>query len=646
MSENHANSMTLTSLVLLKQQIDSGKDYYDYLVPFIEQIYIEKPDGTFDANEIQGLMDSDFGLIIPQDVVRFVLRRMKGRKLIKEEFYKFSKGQKFKGKDLKDDKKNASDQINEVIEELQKFAKSLGRDNLSSEQAMEAIQRFLSKFQISCISTFIQDTALPSLSKIEHWDEGLVGLFVGDIVENNFPLFGKFMVLVQGNMLANALISTDTRTPPDTFRKTTFYFDTPNLLYALGYSGDDKQVLAKEMISLLKNLNGGIAVFKHSIEEAIGVITATAKNIDDLKFAQKTLNIVARQKRWTKSDLLIRAGKIESDLEDIGFQIKPTPNYNERFQIDEEKLKELLKSANVNVFEEQSIALNADINSIRSIYCLRRDKPSWRLEDTNAILVTSNSAFVRASYKYNQTHDSLKSYSPAINNFTLTNIAWLKSPNFAQNLIDAQAIALAYSAMRLPQSELEAFLKRVTSLVQEGKESYGDLQLLRSSEKFLTELASTKAAGNDLESEQTVSSVIGKVRAAYSAETDEAKSALQIEREKHRQTQEDLKELQKQKNERLQKRAKRCDTVRRIGGNLLIFAVFVIVLSYMVHPWAEPRSSIHNLTKPQYFILSSIVGVPLLWRVLVWTGKCNPLSNNRLIKRLIFFCNDKVNHED
>ena len=55
MNNPNTSSTTLTSLVLLKQQIEDGKDYYDYLVPFIEQIYIEEPDDAFDAGEIQGL---------------------------------------------------------------------------------------------------------------------------------------------------------------------------------------------------------------------------------------------------------------------------------------------------------------------------------------------------------------------------------------------------------------------------------------------------------------------------------------------------------------------------------------------------------------------------------------------------------------
>ena len=115
--------------------------------------------------------------------------------------------------------------------------------------------------------------------------------------------------------------------------------------------------------------------------------------------------------------------------------------------------------ANVNVFEGQTNALKADVKSIRSIYCLRRENLPKRLEDSNAILVKSNSSFARASYKYAQIHDKNSGYSPAINNFTLTNIAWLKAPNFASNLIDAQTIALAYSAMRLPQKDLEVVLE-------------------------------------------------------------------------------------------------------------------------------------------------------------------------------------------
>lgn len=583
MNTSSSSSMTLTSLVLLKHQIDGGKDYYDYLVPFVEQIYIEEPEDAFTASEIKGIMESDFGLVIPQDVISYILKRMRKRGNLKEVEHKFCIGEKFKGRDLKPEKDKATKEIDEVLTALQKYSKTLGIDELSHDHAMEAIQRFLSKFQIDCIATYVQKTALPSLSSINHLDEGLVGLFIQDAVENNYELFEKFMVLVQGNMLANALISTDTQTPPDTFRKTTFYFDTPNLLRALGYSGEELKRPVDELVKLLKRLNGHIATFEHCVEEATRIVNSAANNIENLDYAQKPLNLVARQSKWTRSDLLTKADRLASDIQDLGFKIKTTPSYNQRFQIDEQKLKELLIEANVNTSETQSEALKFDVTSIRSIYCLRGDSLPNRLEEANAIFVTSNSGFAHASCEYAKVHDSHPRIGAAINNFSLTNLAWLKAPDFASNLINEQTITLAYSALKLSQGELDAFLTKAQEIVKEGKASHDDLTLLRLTPILQNELAIAKVLGKDLQVEETISSVIGKVRAEYSAEADQNKAALHKEREEHRQTQRKLQEYHKKENEEKARKSRICRVFSYLLSGIIFSLFFIVTLLWIAH---------------------------------------------------------------
>ena len=642
MNSINTSSITLTSLVLLKQHIDSVRDYYDYLVPFIEQIYIEAPDDSYDAGEIQVFMESDFGLIIPQEVVSFVLLRMKKKGYLSATDNKFSKGPKFKGQDFNPQKVEATSKIEEVITGLQKFAKTVGRDELSNQQAMEAIQRFLSRFQIECIETSTHGTALPNLQHIETWDEGLIGLFPEEILKNNIGLFESFMVLVQGNMLANALISTDIRTPPTTFRKTTFYFDTPNILNALGYSGEEKQKLANELIVLLKRLNGRIAVFEHSIEEAKNIINTTANNIENPFYAQKPLNLVAIKEKWRKSDLLLKAEKISEDCEKLGFTIKPTPAYYERYQIDEQNLQDVLQSNNVNNFEGQSSALEYDIKSIRSIYVLRRDKVPTRLEDTNAILITNNYAFAYASFIYAKSHNIRSGFSAAVSNFAITNMAWLKAPDFASNLIDAQTIALAYSAMRLPQEDLDSFLQTAQSLSQNRSHSFNDLQLLRSSPHLQEELIRAKIKGDNLEAEETVSYVLAKVNAVHSAAADEAKSELRMEQEAHQKTQAELRRLQQKLEE---DRAKRCDIIRRIGIGIISICLVVIVIGGIAHQFAPKDSWIANRTFLPSIMLSSIFGLSLVWGWMVITGLSHSILKYRFIKSLSLICNNKANRD-
>ena len=77
MDSTPSKTTTLTSLALLKLQIDGGDDYFDYICPFIGQMFIEYRDTPLVAEEVREGISTNFGLEIPLDVIRFVLMRMR-----------------------------------------------------------------------------------------------------------------------------------------------------------------------------------------------------------------------------------------------------------------------------------------------------------------------------------------------------------------------------------------------------------------------------------------------------------------------------------------------------------------------------------------------------------------------------------------
>ena len=586
-------STTLTTLVLLKNLIDENKGHHDYFIPFIEQIFTDEAQENFDDYEIQAIIASDFGLQIPKEVVSFILTRMKRQKILKKDGNVFSRGPNFKEKNIKKDIKNASLQIEDVIKALVKYINKIRADELSEQNAMKIIQKFLEKFQIDCIKSYTQGTALPDISKMELWEsDTLVGLFLVDIYENNPSLFEKFMVLVQGNMLANALVSTDTRTPPKTFEKTIFYFDTPNLLHALGYTGEDKQKLAQEMISALTKLEGRIAVFEHTIEEAQKVLRAAANDIDHPACSHRPLNRLARQNGWKKSDLLIFANRIGDDINNINIKRKPTPRYNEQFQVDEEELANILVEFVFSKDKNPDSKLQYDINSIRSIYCLRTTNSPRRIEDANAILVTFNNSFARAAYKYAQCHHGETSLTSVIGNYSLTNLAWLKAPNFDNKLIDAQTISLAYSAMRLPEKELDDVISKADKLAKEGRISHDDLQILRSNPEFEQDFAYIKASGADIQNEQSISRVINKTRKIYSAKADAKQIELENLQKVRKKEKIELDQYRKERHKKMEKRRKWCKNGSHIIAASISTITIIFILLWITHALFEPTTGV------------------------------------------------------
>ena len=76
--------------------------------------------------------------------------------------------------------------------------------------------------------------------------------------------FDSLMVLVQGHMLANALVCPDLSHAPKTYKEVTFYFDTPVLIQALGLDGDPGKQAFDELKTQLAQLGGTVATFAHS----------------------------------------------------------------------------------------------------------------------------------------------------------------------------------------------------------------------------------------------------------------------------------------------------------------------------------------------------------------------------------------------
>src|SRR5258706_484235 len=77
---------TLTSLAMLKVNIDQGRDYLDYLVPFVVQALVDSRLESVTDQHVNELLVSSYGLNIPVRTVQLVLRRLvKRRVLIREE---------------------------------------------------------------------------------------------------------------------------------------------------------------------------------------------------------------------------------------------------------------------------------------------------------------------------------------------------------------------------------------------------------------------------------------------------------------------------------------------------------------------------------------------------------------------------------
>ena len=377
-------------------------------------------------------------------------------------------------------------------------------------------------FARSCLRSYLRGTAIPEVEEASATDKILVSNYVQFINNNEPERFRSFLILVQGHMLANALVCPDLQNAPQSFTGVTFYLDTPVLIRKLGLEGLAKKNAADELIVLLKNLGGKAAVFSHSREELYNAIQGAATYLESPD-GRGSIIQEARRAGTTRSDLVILAETVDEKLSNDGIEVEPTPGYTERVQIDEAIFEQVLVDE-VAYFNPR--AKEYDVNSVRSIYVKRNRKHISSLEKSHAVLVTSNSAFAKAAWQYGQRYSPSQSASTVITDFTLANLAWLKAPMGGPAVPRTQLMAFSYAALQPSRELLGKYLNEIERLEEQGAISERDLQLLRSSPMVSNELMNLTLGDDELLTEETVTEILERVTGEIKKEeTDRAEQS-------------------------------------------------------------------------------------------------------------------------
>ena len=517
---------TLTSLAILRVQVNRNGDYLTYLEPFVLQILADCDTNVVTSNYITDSLRQRFGLAIPDRTVDIVLRRITRRKILTRERNEFKISNPVPDPQLISKQAAAERHIDSVTNGVRRFSLDSVHPLEGEDQAVEAICAFLSEFDVSCLRSYLRGTAIPEVDEASTTDKILVSNYVQHINHNEPERFNSFLILVQGHMLANALVCPDLENAPQSFAGITFYLDTPLLIRKLGLEGIAKQNAADELIVLLRNLGGKVAVFSHSRGELHNAIQVAAANLESPQ-GRGSIIQEARQAGTTRSDLVILAETLNEELSNAGIEEEPTPGYTKNIQIDEAAFEQVLDDE-VSYYSARTREF--DVNSVRSIYMKRNKKNIPSLEKSHAVLVTSNSAFAKAAWQYGQQYAPSQAVSTVITDFTLANLAWLKAPMGGPAIPRTQLMAFCYAALQPSGELLGQYLNEIEKLESEGRISERDLQLLRSSPLVPTELMHLTLGNDELLGEETVTQILKRVSDEIKGEV--ADRAEQLERDR------------------------------------------------------------------------------------------------------------------
>ena len=272
-------------------------------MPFVFNVLSEYESDPITNSVVREHICDRFGLEIPERTVEIVLKRISQRYSLKRNGGVYRKTGDLPDPQIVHKQADAERHIGAVLNGLRQFSQGTINPIANDKEAVIAICAFLAEFDITCLRAYLRGTAIPDLEGAHQTDIVLVSNYVQHVRQIDPERFNSFLILVQGHMLANALMCPDLDNAPATYKNVIFYLDTPLLVRRLGSEGEAKQASIRELISLLSKLGGKVAAFSHSRDELHRVLRGAAVNLETPR-ARGSIIFEARKCGITKSDLL------------------------------------------------------------------------------------------------------------------------------------------------------------------------------------------------------------------------------------------------------------------------------------------------------------------------------------------------------
>jgi hypothetical protein len=442
----------------------------------------------------------------------------------------------------------------------------------TAQEADTAILQYLSRFSIECMEAFTQGTSLPEIESQSDVNIFVVSSFVKHAHDYQPVLFEGVVSLVKGHMLANALLCSDLQSLQKKFENVTFYLDTPFLMHLLRFWGAAALEAATELVELLRKLNAKLAVFEHTVEEVNHVLLNAEHVLSDPAKTTHPMIASLRREKFTVADMAMARGTLDRFFETHGIVRMLAPGYTTKFQIDQVLLKVAIEKEKEHYPER---ALDNDVNSIRSIFELRRNKHPYRLEDAIAVLVTNNSVLAQAAYNYGRQYESGREVSTVITDFSLANVAWLKAPLASPDLPRLELIAECYATMEPSPKLWGRYIEEIDRLRAQGNITAEDHDLLKLSLLARDQLMNLTLGTEAALSSGTVNQILERVKADLVKEKD---AELQTERKKHEESRLRAEALQ-QKHTAIQKQIALAACRVGVVAKWTVFVLLFVVIS-------------------------------------------------------------------
>jgi hypothetical protein len=587
-SRARASSAALTSLAILKVNWDTlGRDYIENFVPFVAEALRNSTADVVSLPDLQVAVRDQFGLDIPLNPLRQVLKRCSKRGYVRKASGVYHR--EISALDSQEFTKVRDTVIvlhDRLVRQLRDFAKAEHQTDWDDGAATDAIHSFIADQGLPLLYSRAEQSEFipPRESRKSAY---IVAAFVIWSRANSAQSVDDLCVLVKGQLLATSLFLPDPASVAQRFRDTHVLLDSSIIIYALGHAGPERQAPCAELIDSLRTFGATIACFHGTLSEVRGILDACAARL-------RTGHI--RDSYGPSMEWFIESGRSASDVElmiarlpeklrALGVATVEFPPVAPQFQVEVQGFESALQA---ETGYKNKKAREHDADCVSAIAQLRRGDISFRVEDCRALFVTTNSGLARLARAYYQPEVPEGAVALCSTDYALGNLLWLKNPTRAPNLPTQRLIADAYAALQPPDALWKVYLAEIARLQESGKITADEYYALRHSltaKRALMDLTAGDAAAF---SEGTVHTVL-KV-ATENIRADLQKTLIE-EQQKRRGAESTVTDLEARENARRARLVSLSDTwasrIVRIGSGVLM--VVLGVGAFLSFPWSVPR---------------------------------------------------------
>jgi hypothetical protein len=607
----------LVTVAILKVDFDTNRDFLAHFVPLVEHVLVQEGLDAFAVEQAAACLEDAFGLNIPTGVVGTLLKRLVQQGKLAKGHGVYTRTQVGLGDGFESKLQEARRRQKHAVDTLIDFVSRKFGKQWDEARALSVLVSYLGRFSIECLRSLEMGSALPEFPSVEGSDLFMVNAFVIEAQQRDQVSFENISMFVKGYMLSNALLCPDVGAIGRKFDRVVFYLDTPLVLRLLGLEGETRQKAVTEVIRLVRSLGGGFAVFSHTGQEVERVIQWAERHLDTPNARSHVVQEMRRAGK-TQSDLAIVRNRMDKWYVSQQIRVERTPDHEIRFHIDEALLQDAILDE-MNYGNDR--AIDYDVDSIRSVYSLRRGREPARVEDAVAVLVTSNDTLARVAREFGRKERSSREVSSVITDFGLANYAWLKSPSGAPHLPLIEMNAVAYAAMEPPPHLWQKYLQELDRLGATGEFTADDLAVLRYSGRAQRELMDLTQGNEDDLSEVTIKTILDRIdrdhaedrekvlaaeRARHEAMLGEKDQALQVANDAIASGQSMIDRLVERRRDQRRMVEAQCDTQGKLAANIattcvscLLITAYVLVLvnwSWLESQFGPIPKAVHWVT--------------------------------------------------